>query len=219
MASFAAFPLDDGHPRSADGDDRRSLHRRGRRVLEKRRGFSARRAIWEIAGVCSYVLHVIFGLLMLAAIAPTSMAEERQRGSLDILAATTLSTRAIVIGKWLGTFRLVLLMAIAPGLMALAMATARSERNVMRSRPGMTPEYYQIVTLGARCFGVVVVIATILAHGALITSVGLALAVWVKRQSRAIALSVGWFILVTAAWPIVVLVLVAVASRAKVLRT
>ena len=48
------------------------------------------------------------------------------------------------------------------------------------------------------------VIATILAHGALITSIGLALAVWIKRQSRAIAMSVGSFILVTAAWPIVV---------------
>jgi hypothetical protein len=43
----------------------------------------------EIAGVCSYVLHVIFGVLMLAAVAPTSMAEERQRGSLDVLAATS----------------------------------------------------------------------------------------------------------------------------------
>ena len=48
-------------------------------------------ATWEVAGVYSYLLHVIFGLLMLAAIAPTSMAEERQRGSLDILAATALS--------------------------------------------------------------------------------------------------------------------------------
>ena len=90
----------------------------------------ARAPVWEVAGVCSYVLHVIFGLLMLAAIAPTSMAEERQRGSLDILAATALSTRAIVIGKWLGTFRLVLLMTIGPGLIALAMATARSTAHV-----------------------------------------------------------------------------------------
>jgi hypothetical protein len=42
------------------------------------------RVVWEVAGICSYVLHIIFGLLMLAAIAPTSMAEERQRGSLDL---------------------------------------------------------------------------------------------------------------------------------------
>jgi ABC-type transport system involved in multi-copper enzyme maturation permease subunit len=160
-------------------------------------------AIWEIAGVSSYILHLIFGLLMLAAIAPNSMAEERQRGSLDILAATALSTRTIVVGKWLGTFRLVLLMAIGPGLMALAMATARSPANFAPAR-GLPPDFYRVPTLGARCYGVIVLIATIVAHGALITSVGLAMAVWIKRQSRAIAMSVGSFILVTAAWPTVV---------------
>ena len=80
---------------------------------------------WQMAGVFSFLLHPIFGLLMLSAISPTSMAEERQRGSLDVLAATTLSTRTIVIGKWLGTFRLAALIAIAPGLLALAIATVR----------------------------------------------------------------------------------------------
>ena len=83
------------------------------------------------------------------------------------------------------------------------MATARSISQ-LRVGPGLPPDYYRRITLGTRCYGVFVVVATILAHGALITSVGLALAVWVKRQSRAIALSVGWFILVTAVWPIVV---------------
>ncbi len=163
---------------------------------------AASQAVWPIVGMFSYMLHIILGLLMLAAIAPTSMAEERQRGSLDLLAATALSTRDIVIGKWLGTFRLVWPMTIGPGLLALAMATARS--STFAFGPGMHPDYYRRITLGARCYGVVLVVATILAHGALITSVGLALAVWVKRQSRAIAISVGWFILVTAVWPIAV---------------
>ena len=169
---------------------------------------------WEIIGVCSYLLHVIFGLLMLAAIAPTSMAEERQRGSLDLLAATTLSTSAIVIGKWLGTFRLVALMAIGPGILALAMATAHS-KSVLTPAAGLPPDYYRQFSLGARCYGVLVVVATILAHGALITSVGLALAIWIKRQSRAIALSVGWFILVTAAWPIVVSIVMSGGRTSK----
>ena len=71
---------------------------------------------WGTAGVFSYMLHVIFGLLMLSAVAPTSMAEERQRGSLDILAATALSTRAIVVGKWLGTFRLAGFLGAGTGL-------------------------------------------------------------------------------------------------------
>jgi ABC-type transport system involved in multi-copper enzyme maturation permease subunit len=160
------------------------------------------RAVWPIVGICSYMFHMIFGLLMIAAIAPTSMAEERQRGSLDLLATTTLSSRAIVVGKWLGTFRLVWPITIGPGLLALAMATARSQHFAFGR--GMPPDYYRQFTFGARCYGAVLVVVTIVAHGALITSVGLALAVWVKRQSRAIALSVGWFILVTAVCPIVI---------------
>jgi ABC-type transport system involved in multi-copper enzyme maturation permease subunit len=156
--------------------------------------------VWEVAGICSYVLHISFGLLMLAAVAPTSLAEERQRGSLDLLAATSLSTRAIVVGKWLGTFRLVFLMAICPGLMALAMATARSGATFALG-PGLPPENYRLVTRAARCYGVVVVIATIVAHGALFTSIGVSLSVWIKRQSRAIATSIGAYILITAAWP------------------
>ncbi len=169
--------------------------------------------VWPIVGICSYILHIIFGLLMLAAIAPTSMAEERQRGSLDLLAATTLSTREIVIGKWLGTFRLIWPVVIGPGLLALAMATARSSSN--KFGPGLPPEYYRRITLGARCYGAFLVVATILAHGALITSVGLALAVWVKRQSRAIALSVGWFILVTAVLPIVMAVTLSASAPSR----
>ena len=107
-----------------------------------------------------------------------------------------------MIGKWLGTFRLIWPVVIGPGLLALAMATARSPGN--RFGPGLPPDYYRRITLGtAGATAPLLVVATILAHGALITSVGLALAVWVKRQSRAIALSVGWFILVTAVLPIV----------------
>jgi ABC-type Na+ efflux pump permease subunit len=157
-------------------------------------------AIWEEIGVFAYFLHLLFGLLLLSAVAPTSMAEERQRGSLDILATTTLSTRSIVVGKWLGTFRLAVFLLIAPGLMALAMATARSN-SPYTYPPGMAPEYYQRIPLGPRIYGVFLVIATILAHGALITSIGVALAVWIKRQGRAIAFSVALFLLITAAWP------------------
>ena len=156
---------------------------------------------WDQAGVIAYMLHVVFGLLMLSAVAPTSMAEERQRGSLDILAATALSTRAIVVGKWLGTFRLVVAIAVCPGLIALAMATARSTSS-MSLAPGVSPENLYEISIWVRIYGVIVVVATLLVHGALITSIGLALAVWIKRQSRAIALSVGFFVLILMGWPI-----------------
>ena len=47
-------------------------------------------------------LQTFFGMLLLSASAPTALAEERARGSLDVLLATPLSTRSIVVGKWLG---------------------------------------------------------------------------------------------------------------------
>ena len=50
-------------------------------------------------------LQVGAGLLLLSVSAATSLAEERQRGSLDVLMATPLPTRAIVWGKWWGAFR------------------------------------------------------------------------------------------------------------------
>ena len=159
-------------------------------------------ALWQVAGVTSYILHVMFGLLILSAVAPTSMAEERQRGSLDILASTTLSARSIVVGKWLGTFRLAVFMTAAPALMALAMATAWSPSpTTFPLGMALAPEYYLKIPLGHRIYGVFLVVATILAHGALITSIGLALSVWIKRQGRAIALSVALFLLITAVWP------------------
>ena len=88
------------------------------------------------------MLQVIFGLLMLSAVAPMSMSEERQRGSLDLLAATTLSTPTIVLGKWLGTLRLVPLLAIGPGLVGFALATAY-KAPAAACRRGIPPEYYR----------------------------------------------------------------------------
>jgi len=152
-----------------------------------------------MAGIYGCMLQVLFGLLMLSAVAPMSMSEERQRGSLDVLAATPLSTRTIVMGKWWGTFRLVPLLAIGPGLMALALATARTGRSPWP--PGGGPPQ---LSLAYRLFGVALLVATILAHGAATTSVGLALAIWIKRQSRAIAISVALFVLVAAGWPFLV---------------
>ena len=90
-----------------------------------------------IVGVCGAILQLIFGLLMLSAVAPTSMAEERQRGSLDLLAATTLSTPTIVLGKWLGTLRQVALLAIGPGLLGLALALAvKAPQTIPPGTPG-----------------------------------------------------------------------------------
>jgi ABC-type transport system involved in multi-copper enzyme maturation permease subunit len=76
------------------------------------------------AGLWSDLIQVGLGLLIFSAVAPMSLSEERQPGSLDVLLATPLSTRTIVLGKWMGTFRRVPWLAIGPGIMALALATA-----------------------------------------------------------------------------------------------
>jgi ABC-type transport system involved in multi-copper enzyme maturation permease subunit len=154
-------------------------------------------SVMKYAGVYSYVLLVPFGLLMLSAVAPMSLSEERQRGSLDVLMTTTLSTRTIVMGKWLGTFRLVPWLVIGPGLVTLALATG----------PHSPQPDTDHLTLLERVYGSGLMVATILAHGAAITSVGLFLATWIRRQSRAIAVSVTLFVLVSLGWPFLVMTL------------
>ena len=110
-----------------------------------------------IGGVISGV-HVSAGLLLLSISAVTSLAEERQRGSLDVLLATPLSTRSIVLGKWWGAFRGVPPLTVLPVLIAAAMATHTG------------------FALGPVLIGGLVV-----AYGAAITSLGLALATWLPR--------------------------------------
>ncbi len=155
-----------------------------------------------MTGFLGLILQVIFGLLMLAAVAPMSMSEERQRGSLDLLAATALSTPTIVVGKWLGTLRHVAPLAIAPALMGLALATA--DKVPPTIPPGVPARYYAEASPGELLFGAGLLVATILVHGTLLASVGLALATWIARQGRAIAFSVGFAVMVGGGWPILV---------------
>ncbi len=161
-----------------------------------------RRSAAPIVGLFACLIQLIFGLLMLSAVSPTSMSEERQRGSLDLLATTALSTPAIVIGKWLGVLRFVPFLALGPGLVGLSMATAYKPPRTVPLPPGMMPEYYESLPRGDVIFGAALLVATILVHGALIASLGLAMATWIKRQSRAIAISVIAAVMLSAGWPI-----------------
>jgi ABC-type transport system involved in multi-copper enzyme maturation permease subunit len=146
-----------------------------------------------VPGVFGYIIQMILGMLMLSAVAPMSMSDERQRGSLDVLTSTPLSTPAIVLGKWFGTFRTVPLLIFGPALMTLALATGTSRT---------APESQ--MSLAYRLFGVAVLVSAILVHGAWLTSFGLALAIWTKRQSHAISISVVAFVLTAVVWPILV---------------
>jgi ABC-type transport system involved in multi-copper enzyme maturation permease subunit len=126
-----------------------------------------------ISAVISGV-QVAAGLLLLSVSAATSLAEERQRGSLDVLLATPLSTRSIVLGKWWGSFRGVPPLAVLPMLISASLATQTG------------------FAIGPVLIGCLVV-----AYGAAITSLGLALATWTPLMGRAIGLTAGIYVIVT----------------------
>jgi ABC-type transport system involved in multi-copper enzyme maturation permease subunit len=119
-------------------------------------------------------MQVTIGLLMLSVSASTSLTEERVRGSLDVLLATPLPTSAIVLGKWWGTFRNVPLLALLPFWVAVALASQTGN-----------------------WIGPFLVVLEILAYGAALTSLGLALATWVRQPGRATAIGVTVYTLVT----------------------
>lgn len=117
-------------------------------------------------------MQVSAGLLLLSVSASTSLAEERQRGSLDVLLATPLSTRSIILAKWWSSFRGVLPLTVLPVLIAGSLAN------------------HSVSTLAPALIGGLVV-----AYGAAITSLGLALATWIPRMGRAIGLTTGLYIM------------------------
>jgi ABC-type Na+ efflux pump permease subunit len=123
-------------------------------------------------------LQVAIGMLLLSVSAASSLSEERVRGSLDVLMATPMSTRAIVLGKWLGTYRLVPMQAVLPVLV------------VVCSDP--TKWFYAP--------SVLLTLAFVLVCGAAVTSLGLAMATRCARLGRAVALTVTCYVLVTVGW-------------------
>lgn len=117
------------------------------------------------------------GLLLLAMRAPTALSEERVRGSLDVLLATPLSTTSILWGKWWGAFRGVVLVSFAPTLII-----------VLVMLKNWRPE------------GIILAPALILLYGTALTSFGLAVATWVPRPGRAVAITIAAYIGVTVGW-------------------
>jgi len=138
--------------------------------------------LWQEPLVGFFVngLQVSIGLLLLSVTAATSLAEERASGSLDILLSTPLSSRQIVLGKWLGAYRVVPLLAILPW-MVIAVNCYIHDRSSQAASP--MP---------------LLIVVYILSAGAAITSLGLAMATWVSRLARAVGMTVALYVIVTA---------------------
>ncbi len=126
-------------------------------------------------------LQVTIGLLLLSVSAATSLAEERVRGSLDVLLSTPLPTRSILVGKWWGNFRWFPALLLWPALIT--------------SFPAYESGYWWSYTL---------FLGSLTANVAAIASLGLALATWVSRLGRAVALCVTVYLAFTIGWMVFV---------------
>jgi ABC-type transport system involved in multi-copper enzyme maturation permease subunit len=122
------------------------------------------------------------GLLLVSVTSVTTLFEERVHGSLDVLLTTPLPTSRIVGGKWWGSFRSAVLLMLLPLGLALCVGALNAAGSVRPAETGVL-----LVSLTA----------LLLAYGAAVTSLGLALATWVKRFGVAVGLSVSIYVLVT----------------------
>lgn len=126
------------------------------------------------------MFQVLLGLLLLSVNAATSLAEERVRGSLDVLLCTPLSSRSILIGKWAGSFLQAAHVLAWPAVLA-----------------GI------LVVQSGHWISFLLLLGLVAAYCANITSLGLAFATWISRLGRAVALtvsvgvvfSIGWIVL------------------------
>jgi ABC-type transport system involved in multi-copper enzyme maturation permease subunit len=140
---------------------------------------------------------VSIGLLLASVGAATSLAEERVRGGLDVVLATPLESRRIVLGKWWGAFRIIPRLAILPALLVLSTGLAR-------------------LTLLEALILVALVVGLVLAYGATVTSLGLLIAIHQRRQGRAAALTVASYLFMTIAYPAIVQPIITVGPRNSV---
>ena len=132
-------------------------------------------------------LEVTFGLLLLSLSAPTVLAEERVRGSLDVLLTTPMATERIVLAKWRGAFRVVPALALLPTIGNVILALTLPEVLPSMRRIGETAAPIGVLD---RIAYVVLPLGLLLAQAAAVTSVGLAMATWSRRIGRAVAVSV-----------------------------
>ena len=114
-----------------------------------------------------------------------------------------MSARSFVLGQWWESFRLVLLLAIGPAILAVALGTAYKQvRMVIKTTtlpsgaqtqtwepPDPTDANSEMIgelRLGPRMLAAGSLIVTILVHGAAAVGIGLALSIGIKRSKRAL---------------------------------
>src|SRR5262249_13015007 len=126
-------------------------------------GFTARATFDSLAGMGDGFAAVVnafqvsIGLLLLSISSAAGLADERSRGTMEVLLTTPVATRQIVRAKWWGTFRGVIPLVVLPA--ALIGFCCSSD----------------YPWLGAP---VLLMAVLVLSYGAAVTSVGIAAATW-----------------------------------------
>ena len=126
----------------------------------------------------AFLLVLLLGFLMLAAMAPTALAEERASGSLDVLLATPLSTAEIVTAKWWGVYRKALVLAPLALYVSFFEAATIPDVPIWYVGRPMNPPIVPI-NISDRVIAIFGSAADFLASSAVVVSLGLALATWI----------------------------------------
>jgi ABC-type transport system involved in multi-copper enzyme maturation permease subunit len=147
--------------------------------------YSLAAVLWQGGDFAATVngCQVAIGLLLLGIWNATSLAEERVRGSLDLLMCSPLSTWQIVKGKWIGAFRAAPLLSILPCVVIGSIAYT-ADRSVIKA--------------------VFFMLTYDLCAGAAVTSLGLLMAIWFSRVGRALSVTVAVYGSITVGWLFVV---------------
>jgi len=154
----------------------------------------------DLIGVAGYEVGI--GLLAVAARAASAWSEEKVAGreGLDLLLSTPMSASTIVMGKWWGAYRGVLLVALLPTLAALILAAGA---------PAVPPggfvpaDYPAPLSWIDRLAVPVMVVGQVLLCGAAFVSLGLFLATKLARGTRAVFVTVAVYIAVALIAPTV----------------
>ena len=102
-----------------------------------------------------------------------------------------------MLSKWWGAYRVVPALVLLPAISSVIIAAGGPEQPVSLARAMPRPAPIDAID---RIAFVVVPVALLLAQGAVVTSVGLALATWFRRVGRAVGVSVTLFTFFAFAW-------------------
>lgn len=140
------------------------------------------------------MLLVAVGLLLVTVRAVTALADERVRGSLDILLVTPIPTREIVRAKWRAAFELVpLVLAMPAAVLLIRLLAGLTKRWI-----GPPNRWFGYD--GSNWTALVLACAQPLCFAAMMVGLGLFLATYVKRFGRAVGIAVAAYVALAPGW-------------------